>query len=535
MRRYLESVKRGFSIPAGWLVARYLQQFRVPRDLLRVAARRYGQRIALITPAGQLTFAQLADRVWRLADSLAARGVRRGDRVGYVASGGQDQLEILLAGYELGAVLIGFTSVHELKVIASALADAKPKAFFYDHQTRPDVGQLLTDSFPGTLLVANAEQHQQLIDAGRPLRCREQLKASDLASLGFTSGTTGSPKALSATQGILLTSLRLSVLNVRVRLGGQDVSMPGMPISGAGSGLILPSLAGGTTLVIPADCRTATLIEAIQRHRVTRVFVTPSTLIDLLDWPDLDQYDLSSLRNIIYGTAPTPSAKVAEAVRRFGAILQQGYGMAEVLPPVSLLQMEDHGVDHDPAPREVLRSVGRPVPQARVRIVTAAGVELGPGERGEVEVQSPTTFSGYWGQPDLTAKAFRDGFLRTRDFGYLDAAGRLVILDRDVDVIGTGEHRVFPREVEEVVHEHPAIKEACLIADEDGLLVLAASLRRSWREHPVEEVRQELATFLAEHLPEWQVPARIEVLDELPRSYLNKVLRRDLRAGLVAK
>jgi fatty-acyl-CoA synthase len=524
-----------FTSVSGWLVSRYLQRFRVPRDLLRVGARRYAQRIALITPDGQLTFAQLADRVWRLADSLAAHGVRRGDRVGYVASGGQDQLEILLASYELGAVLLGFTPGHELEVIASAVNETKPQVFFYDRQARPDVDQLLVTSFPDTVRVSDAAHHQRLIDAGRPVLSRESLEVSDVASLGFTSGTTGTPKALSVTHGVLLTSLRLSVLNVRVRLGGHDVSMPGMPISGAGSGLILPSLAGGVTLVIPADCRTATLIEAIQRHRVTRVFLTPSTLIDLLDWPDLDAYDLSSLSNIIYGTAPTPSAKVAEAVRLFGAILQQGYGMAEVLPPVSLLQMEDHGIGHEPAPTAVLRSVGRPVAQATVRIVSATGVELGPSQPGEVEVKSPTTFTGYWRQPELTAHAFRDGFLRTRDYGYLDSDGRLVILDRDVDVIGDGERRVFPREVEEVVHQHPSIKEACLIADADGQLVLAASLRRSWRERPVQDVCTDIAAFLAAGLPEWQVPARIEVFDELPRSYLNKVLRREIRAALTAQ
>lgn len=513
-----------------WLVGLYLRRFRVPRDLLRVAARRYAERTALASERGALTFAQLADRVWRLADTLAAQGVRRGDRIGYIASGGQDQIEILLAAYEIGAVLIGFTPVHALDVIRAALTDIPPKVFFFDSATRPEVGLLLEQALPDTLRVDGLDAQERLITAGRPTPSREPVSPDDLSGLGFTSGTTGRPKALTVTQGVWLTSLRLSVLNVRVKLGGHDVALPGMPISGAGSGLILPSLAGGATLVIPRDYTTASLLDAIEQHKVTRVFVTPSTLIDLLDWPDLDHRDLSSLRNIIYGTAPTPAAKVDEAVRRFGAILQQGYGMAEVLPPVSLLQMEMHGVGHQPAPRAALRSVGRVVPQARVRVVTAAGELLGPNQVGEVEVQSPTVFGGYWRQPEQTAAAFRDGYLRTRDYGYLDSEGRLVILDRDVDVIARGEHRLFPREVEEVVHEHPAIKEACLVADGGGRLVLVISLRRAFRADTA--VRQELHDFLRVRLPEWQAPEHIEVIDELPRSYLNKVLRREIRTML---
>ncbi|MBL8093873.1 MAG: acyl--CoA ligase [Anaerolineales bacterium] len=514
------------------LVGLYLRRFRVPRDLLRVASRRYADRTALVSVRGALTFAQLADRVWRLADALAQAGVRRGDRIGYIASGGQDQIEILLASYELGTVLTGFTPVHALDVIRAALTDAPPKVFFYDGEARPDLETLLEQAFPGTVGVGHLDALEALIARGRPTPSREPVSPDDLSGLGFTSGTTGRPKALTVTQGVWLTSLRLSVLNVRVKLGGHDVALPGMPISGAGGGLILPSLAGGATLVIPQDYRTPSLLEAIEAQRVTRLFVTPSTLIDLLDWPDLDRRDLSSLRNIIYGTAPTPAAKVEEAVRRFGAILQQGYGMAEVLPPVSLLQMEAHGHGHQPAPRAVLRSVGHVVPQARVRVVSADGQVLEANRVGEVEVKSPTVFRGYWRQPDLTAAAFRDGYLRTRDYGYFDGEGRLVILDRDVDVITRGDRRLYPREVEEVVHEHPAVKEACLVADGSGRLVLVVSLRRAWRDRSLVEFRQDLGDFLRVRLPDWQVPERIQVLPELPRSYLNKVLRREIRAAL---
>ncbi len=513
-----------------WLADRYLRRFQLPRDLLAAAADRHPQRTALLTPRGVVTFAELAERVWRLADALAAHDLGRGDRLGYLASNDTDQVEILLAGFELGAVLTGLAPWHPAKLLEGGLNQVSPRMFIHDAAAHPELDHILRTMFPRTERVSSRADYEALLGSGRPVRSTSRIDPADPASLAFTSGTTGRPKALTIPHSAHLASMRLAVLNVGVQIGRPDVVLPGMPLIGAGMSLLLPGLASGATLVLPEDYRTETLLRAIQEHKVTRAFLTPSTLIDLLDTPDLEEYDLSSLHTVIYGSAPLAAAKVAEAVRRLGPILMQGYGLAELLPPISLLHPQEHGLRTAPAGPEVLRSTGRVVPQVQVRIVRPDGHAVPDGEIGEVEVRSAAMCSGYWNAVGPTADAFRGGYLRTRDYGSIDPQGRLCILDRDVDVIVRDGRQIFPRQVEEVAHQHPAVKEACLTEDL-GELVLALSLRRLWR-RDTQAVVKDVHDYLHAVLPAWQAPHRVQLFIELPRSPLNKVLRREVRAAL---
>ncbi|MDQ6830282.1 MAG: fatty acid--CoA ligase family protein, partial [Gemmatimonadota bacterium] len=274
----------------------------------------------------------------------------------------------------------------------------------------------------------------------------------------------------------------------------------------------------------------------IPEHRVARMFLTPSQLIDLLDWPEDELPDMSSVTNIIYGTAPTPAAKIEEALRRFGPIFQQGYGMAEVLPPVSLLQMEEHMRDGQPATRNVLSSVGRVVPQVQVIIANEKDAPLPPGEIGQVLIKSPTVFAGYWRQPELTARTLAGGWMHTGDFGFFDRDGYLHVLDRRPDLLRRGDRLIYPRTIEEVAHDHPSVKEACLVG-QGTALVMCISLRRAARidsgdSAAADAAGAEMMAFLAERIEPWQMPDRVRVLEELPRSYLRKVLRREIREML---
>jgi acyl-CoA synthetase (AMP-forming)/AMP-acid ligase II len=163
--------------------------------------------------------------------------------------------------------------------------------------------------------------------------------------------------------------------------------------------------------------------------------MTPSQLIDLLDWSELARYDISSLKNLIYGTAPMPAAKLEEAIVRLGPIFQQGYGMAEILPPVSLLQMEHHVHNGEPAARNILSSAGRVVNGVKVQVVDDQSQPAKAGEIGEILIQSPTAFSGYWQQKDLTNKVLNNGWYHSSDYGFFDQYGLLYILDRKSDLI----------------------------------------------------------------------------------------------------
>lgn len=513
-----------------WLTKLYLARYRAPRDLLRSAFDRYPERLALIAPRGELTYRQLADRVLSLTQGLEAAGLEPGDPIFALLPDDWEQVELRLAAFEGGLMLTAFHASHDHELIQRAAAQVQPKAFVHDAKLAGALSNELVQSIPNItdLPVGSGAAYEQLIAQSPAQRSLHPIDLDAPAGLGFTSGTTGEPKGLFTSHRVIVTSLKLTALNVAVRRDQPDRFLLGIPLVGAGSGVVLPMLFSGATLIIPPRYDVDALVGAIERHDATRTFITPSLLLDLLDHPAAD---LSSLRNVIYGTAQMPAPKLREAVRRWGPIFQQGYGMAEVLPPVSLLSMQDHGTADEPAPLNVLRSAGEVVPEVEVRIVDSVGNHLPSGEIGEIAIDSPTTFSGYWQRPDLTAAALQDGWYRTGDFGRFDDEGRLHVLGRRSDVIQRDERLLFPIWIEESAHEHPGVHEACLVdhPSRDGTL-LVVSPRRAWQQEGREkELKRGLREHLRQSLEAWLLPTQIEVWPELPRSYLAKVLRREVR------
>lgn len=516
-----------------WLVRRLLARLQTPRDVARWAFARYAQRPAVVDAQGSLSYAELGDRTFRIAAAWRQQGLQPGETVAVRLPDGIAQVEARLAAAECGAVLclLAPWSTHE-QVLAS-LPLVEPRLFVHDGRD-PALCQALHEHLPALPQRVLQAGVSQGLPPGPGKPCAGRIDPAATLTLGFTSGTTGTPKVMSATHGVYLTALRLMLDNVGVgRPSAQpDTMLVGIALTGAGSGVLLPTLLSGGRLVVPARCEAGCLIDCIERHAVTRLFTTPSLLIDILDHPDLARASRGTLRNIIYGTEMTPVAKLEEALRHFGPILQQGYGSAEVLPPVSMLQPHQHWVDGAPAPRETLMSCGHVVPQVSVRIVDEAGQDLPPGTPGEVLVKSPTLFRGYWKRPELSAQSFVEGFLRIGDMGVLTAEGRLTTLGRKPDLLRRQGRRIFPRPVEEALHDHPAVKEACYVQGPQGT-VMAFSLRRGWRaRYPAQHWHHELAAHLHGRVPDWQLPEAWQCLEELPRSPLGKVLRREVREQL---
>ncbi len=514
------------------LIQLILRRFRVPRDAVRFAFSKYPDRIALITQRGSLTYSRLADRVYRLASGWHAAGVKKGDHVYTQLADDWEQIEARLAAYELGAILTSFHETHPAELVLHAAQVAKPRVFVFDPNFAKNA-ELLSDQHPSMLqLKTGGHGSYETLIAGSPAKpSTNYVKPRDVAALVFTSGTTGPPKALLVNQNVALISLRLMIANLNIVVPHQDIFLICIPLVGAGSGAVLPTLIAGSTLLIPPKYEVSVLIPWIEKYKATRAFMTPSQLIDVLDWPDLARYDISSLKNLIYGTAPMPAAKLEEAIVRLGPILQQGYGMAEVLPPVSLLEAEQHVHNGEPAARNILSSAGRVVNGVKAQIVDEQSQQVKPGEIGEILIQSPAVFSGYWQQSDLTSKVLHDGWYHSNDFGFFDEYGLLYILDRKSDVIQREDRTTYPRLVEEAVHDHPAVKEACLVKPNDSSeIILFVSLRDQWRTPQRRwNLTEEISNFLCDKVQESQMPDKIILLDELPRSFLQKILRKDLR------
>ncbi len=518
------------------LIMRKVGGFKSLRDVGRWAFRRYADDTALITQDGSLTFAQLGARVFKLARALNALGVKKGDSLFVLLTDGQIQYEARLAAHEAGAVLTFLSLEAAPASVLAAAQRIKPKLVIYDPLRAAQTAAALRNALPGLSLLASGEDYEKQLAAQVPKKNAADIGPTDLGAMGFTSGTTGQPKLLTATHGTYLTSLKLTLQNIDVdaKRTARNVFLIGIPLTGAGSGIVIPALFGGATFLIPAKYEAGEFLSLMARHRVTLLFTTPSLLIDMLDHAQLDQYDLSSLHTLIYGTELMPAAKLEEALRRFGPILQQGYGSAEVLPPVSMLQKSAHWLAGAPASREALSSVGTVVKGVTVIIADAADQALPVQTIGQVLIKSPTVFQGYWGQPELNEEILRGGYLHTNDMGYFDAHGRLHVLGRRVDLITRNSHVTYPRLVEEVAHDFPAVKEASLVQVAERA-VLVVSLRRTFRQNADSHaIAGALMEFLKDRVPADDLPDEARIVDELPRSYLAKVLRREVRAALEA-
>lgn len=521
-----------------WLAGRILGRFKTARDIVRFALRFYGSRIALIDRRGAFTFRQIGQRALQLSAAMEANGVRKGDIVFTWLPETGEQFELRLATFENGAVAAMFHQFLSPQAALTSLRTLRPKLFVHDAAMSRDMIDAVHAEFPDLLTIAIGVEYENFIASHAPTRSETELGSKDLASLHLTSGTTGQPKAIGVTHGKYLMQLRMMAQDIGVsgagkRRKGPDVIMLGLPLTGPGGGLVLPSVLAGAALVVPPNFDIPALMALVRRWRVTRAFLSPSSVIDLLDDPQCDLYDVSSLGNIIYGSEMMPAAKIAEAVRRFGPIFQQGYGSFEALPPLTWLRPADHvGPDGAVASVEVLGSVGTVATGVGICVVNDEKRRRKSGVIGHIMVKTPLAFSGYWGRPDLDDATLYRGWVVTGDMGYFDAQNRLHVLGRGADTVRRRGQEIYPRQVEEVAHAHEAVRDACLVQanDEAHLVVTVRHHRRKVLDKEV--LARELQRHLDSHLPPELSPDRIHVVDSIPRSFLNKMLRREVRDQL---
>lgn len=515
----------------------FLSKFKLPRDVHRYAFRKFSSRIMLKTIHKEVTYRELQDRSYRLVNAWQAMGLKKGDLVFTQVKAEEELFEIRTASLELGILLTAFHEAHSKDFIVYAANKAPPKLFI----ANPNYGlgsveamQIERPAIP-IWQTGKSERYEKEIASHKPMEATTKISTSDPMALGFTSGTTGEPKGLISTHGAAIASLKLLVKNIenssdRSRL---NINLTAIPFVGAGSGLMMPTLLSGATLVVLDKYSPENLIATIKNNGVTRLFLTPSQLIDLLEMPNSIDKDLTTVTHIIYGTAPMPAAKLEEAITRFGPIFQQGYGQAEILPPVSMLHRSSHMENGNIASRAILSSCGKVVDGVEVRISDSKGNSLALGEMGEVHVNTPTRFKTYLNSAQNEGVILDDGFFVTGDHGYIDQFGYLHILDRQADLISTEDGLIYPRLVEEEAHDHPAVRECCLVAVA-GKPILCISIREGFLEYDKSEIQNEIMTLLSARLDAWQLPTKITFVGQMPRSLLGKVLRREVRDKLNA-
>jgi acyl-CoA synthetase (AMP-forming)/AMP-acid ligase II len=366
-------------------------------------------------------------------------------------------------------------------------------------------------------------ESEQFVDA--------EVKADDLAWLFYTSGTTGMPKGAMLTHRNLLAMTMNFYADICPGFGPDDVVLHAAPLS-HGSGLYaLPNIGkAATNIILESQSFDPDLIfKTIQEYRVTNMFAAPTMIKLMVESPAVDKYDHSSLKALNYGGAPMLVADLNEAMRKLGPCLVQLYGQAESPMTITYLPHRDHMLDGPAEQIKRLSSAGIPRTDVEVKIFDAHDNELPPGERGEIVTRSDLVMRGYWRNPEATAEMLKNGWLHTGDVGHMDESGYLFIMDRSKDMIISGGENIYPREIEEVLIRHPAVREVAVIGVPDARWgeAVKAVVALVEGESATEDV---LIAFCKDHIASYKKPKSLDFVDELPKNNYGKILKRELRA-----
>ena len=353
----------------------------------------------------------------------------------------------------------------------------------------------------------------------------------DVVMLVGTGGTTGRPKGVRLTGRNLETMAALTLMSYP--FPGRPRYLALAPLTHAAGVLCFPVMALGGEVVVMPRPDLGEFLALVERHRVTHAFLPPTLVYMLLERPELDATDLSSLQCLWYGAAPISADRLEQALTRIGPVMGQLFGQSEAPMMVSTMAPADHFRPDGSIARERLHSAGRPTPLTRVGIMDAEGRLLPPGERGEVVVRGPLVMDGYHRDPAATAEASRFGWHHTGDIGYLDDDGWLYLVERAKDMIISGGFNVYSAEVERVLMTHPGVQDCAVLGLPDD----------TWGERVVAVVQarpgvvldpSELRAFARDRIGSVKAPKQVEVWPDLPRSKIGKVLKPDVRTRLLA-
>jgi acyl-CoA synthetase (AMP-forming)/AMP-acid ligase II len=489
--------------------------------------------MALVDDRGAAyTYAQLRAETERKAGGWAGLGIGPGDVVAVVAKNSADFLLHAFALMRAGATPAFVNWRLSPRELTEVLALVEPKAIAADAEFAGLAGSAWPEPLP-RVVIGGGSVPDDWIDGGTlegPVPPRPALTGDTVLALVHTSGTTGRAKAIPLRHGALM----MSVADFAIEIGDQIAGSHHLQILPlfhlGGFGQCMQAILTAGTVYIHTAFNPAAVIDAIEADRI-EFFTAGPSLIDMLvaEIRRRDRADLSSLREIAYGTAPITPSSLAAAVDAFGCRFRQIYGNTESQSMISLLAPEDHQPGH---PR--LGSAGRVSFGWEVRIIDPDGRDLGFEEAGELLIRGEPLFSGYWRDPGATAAAFAEGgWYRTGDIGKLTADGYLYILDRAKDMIISGGENIYPAEVEAVLARHPAVADVAVLGRPDptwGEAVHAVIIPAG---EPVPA--GEIIAWCRDRLAHFKCPKSVEFTDALPRTTTGKVLKRELRAQLAGQ
>jgi long-chain acyl-CoA synthetase len=512
-----------------------LSQMLLVGDILRRDAKLYGKKIGLIDGEKKFSYAELNHRVNRLANGLIRSGLEKGNKVAVMANNCHEFVEAYFAIAKAGLTVIPVSARLSPEEMSYIIDHSDSSFLIYQEAFQkgmdgirkhiPQVKHFLCIRKGPQGGRDDYESFLQNFSEDEP-KTQDVLNENDMVMIMYTSGATGKPKGvMTSHRNVMANTMTLSFEH---HIVPEDITLLVMPFYHNGG--LWPTMVHfyrGGRVILLESFDVETILDFVEKEKVTFLNLVPTTLIRLIAHPDLGKYNLDSLRTIMYAGAPIALNKIREAMRKLGEHrFYTGLGSTEASGSMLSLPNRDHALEGPMA--EKLPSVGRDSVNVEVRVVDAQGRDVTIGEVGEIIAKGDNIAMGYWKMPEETAETFREGWLHTGDMAKVDRDGYVFIVDRKKDMIISGGENISSKEVEDVIFRHPAVHEAAVIGvpdEEWGESVKAIVALKPGSK----ATEQEIIDFCKDFLSSFKKPKSVDFLDELPKNPAGKVHKAGLR------
>lgn len=484
-----------------------------------------------------LTFQQVYEKACSFANALFELGCRKGDCIAVMMPNSIEAFIAIMAMDLGGYIRIPINDRYSASEIAYLLDDSKSKGIVFSKRSLTVINDALSINNNNLdFLICNeqAEQNQlkngidfySLINGTTPKHLMVNVEESDISYIAYTSGTTGKPKGAPSTHGRCIELLKILFIEPVIPFLESDVCMHIAPFTGASISMVMSHFVKGACNLVLSSTEISNALYNIEKNKVTRMLLVPTIINMFINHPEIDKYNLSSIRHIFYGASPISYSLLKKAIQRFGNIFEQFYGMAEASPATILLS-NDHRIDGSKRSKKILSSAGKACYGVDLMVANELGEAVEPGEIGEIRHKGKHVFDGYWNKPELNSVIFKNGWFCSGDLATVDEEGYIYIVDRKHDMIISGGFNVYPREVEDILFSYEKVLEAAVIGvpdDKWGEAVKAIIVSKE----KCSEL--EIIQYCKQKLAGYKIPKSVEFVDSIPKTGNVKIDKKQLRS-----
>ena len=497
-------------------------------DMLRRDAKLFGQKVGLIDGGKSFTYSEMNSRANRLAHALSGLGIKKGDRIAFMGNNCHQFVEYYFALAKGGFVSVPVNARFSSDEALYIINHSESIALIYTKEVEATAVKISKKAAGVQLLISNHPKDEAVLSYEKILNetsdeePHQEVRPDDVAMIMYTSGATGLPKGVITTQRNIMANT--NTMCFELRIVPEDITVLVMPLYHNGG--LWPTMStvyrGGTIILLPHFDLEA-MLKTIGEKKVTFLNVVPTMLLRMVSHPNLSAYNLESLRLIMYAGAPIPLEQLKKAMRILGPHrFYNSLGCTEASGNLISFPTTEHALEGPMASK--LGSVGKDAIGVEISIVDEQGNELPPGKTGEIIGRGDNITKGYWKMPEETAEVYRDGWFHTGDIGYRDEDGYVFVVDRKKDIIISGGENVASREVEEILYQHPAVREATVIGVPDKEWGEAVKAVVALKPDTAESIGEaDLIEFCKTRLAGYKKPRSIDFVGELPKNAAGKI------------